>query len=563
MYKVDATGMQLLLGYSDVFGAPSPNLIEEIGKMNMHKTLSIISELIRVRNTKLDPIRILNCEISVPLEMAIKKEILDIDEALVDGFPTNPLFRKDCHIISLQMLLIFLKKVLIYGNYSTLAKTDYSITKEDYAQVIRLQLVVADEVAEKNKAEFDKGHFLYSTYHLNNQPSVSGRVLRMFYMLEHLCKDKSNLADEVQGEYCDYSAAFANQYGITVTQYMALLFWELQPYYNENNRLSYLTSWREIETTYTSSVNRDYLLKTLSSLSRYPEDLREWAKQTESEEWNFEEFQKTPFLIDGRGNYISISDYTLSNAFFEKLFWLIRDCYPQKNSRAMAFYGRLYERYVQDLTKEAAKGSTYIYIDEFSIGEPGNESKSSDAYLQNGNKLLAVEAKGFSVLNSVMASNKNVEKNNRKVFICPILQADRFAEKATQEGERFSAVEEIYVVAVSMDNINANPYYYEEIVREIEEKKVCSTVHYYFNFNIEEYEMLMSIVEMGIDIFPLLREYFEETVLPPFSNYLRKKGLKPEMTAFMNGWYKRATAEMADFLRSNEEKQGGDLTWQS
>lgn len=73
MYKVDATGMQLLLGYSDVFGAPSPNLIEEIGKMNMHKTLSIISELIRVRNTKLDPIRILNCEISVPLEMAIKK----------------------------------------------------------------------------------------------------------------------------------------------------------------------------------------------------------------------------------------------------------------------------------------------------------------------------------------------------------------------------------------------------------------------------------------------------------------------------------------------------------
>ena len=30
MYKVDATGMQLLLGYSDVFGEPAPNLIEEI-----------------------------------------------------------------------------------------------------------------------------------------------------------------------------------------------------------------------------------------------------------------------------------------------------------------------------------------------------------------------------------------------------------------------------------------------------------------------------------------------------------------------------------------------------
>ena len=54
MYKVDATGIQLLLGYSDVFGEPAPNLIEEIGKINMHKTLSIIAELIGIRNVKLN-----------------------------------------------------------------------------------------------------------------------------------------------------------------------------------------------------------------------------------------------------------------------------------------------------------------------------------------------------------------------------------------------------------------------------------------------------------------------------------------------------------------------------
>ena len=140
MYKVDATGMQLLLGYSDVFGEPAPNLIEEIGKINMHKTLSIIAELIGIRNVKLNPIRSFYCEISIPFEMAIKKEILGIDERLVNGLPSNPVYRKDWHIISLQMFLIFLKKILIYGDYSTLSKTDYSITKEDYAQIIRLQL---------------------------------------------------------------------------------------------------------------------------------------------------------------------------------------------------------------------------------------------------------------------------------------------------------------------------------------------------------------------------------------------------------------------------------------
>ena len=37
----------------------------------------------------------------------------------------------------------------------------------------------------------------------------------------------------------------------------------------------------------------------------------------------------------------SISDITLVNAFFEKIFWLIRDCYSEDDSRAMAFFGRL------------------------------------------------------------------------------------------------------------------------------------------------------------------------------------------------------------------------------
>ena len=178
--------------------------------------------------------------------------------------------------------------------------------------------------------------------------------------------------------------------------------------------------------------------------------------------------------------------------------------------------------------------------------------------MQIGSKLLAVEAKGFSVLSNVMASNRDVEKNNRKMFIDPILEVDKFAEKATKAGERFSGIEVIFAVAVSMDSINANPYYYEDIIREIEEKKVCSRVRYFFNFSIEEYEMLMSVAEKGVDIFPLLQEYFEESVLPPFSNYLRGKGLNPQMTAFMDEWYKRATSEMLDILRNNEEKQGGD-----
>lgn len=74
-----------------------------------------------------------------------------------------------------------------------------------------------------------------------------------------------------------------------------------------------------------------------------------------------------PFIADTTSKYISISEVSLINAFFEKLFWLIRDCYPKDDSRAMSFFGRLFERYIQDLTENACN-DPYLFIREFSIG---------------------------------------------------------------------------------------------------------------------------------------------------------------------------------------------------
>ena len=54
-----------------------------------------------------------------------------------------------------------------------------------------------------------------------------------------------------------------------------------------------------------------------------------------------------------------------------------------------------------------------------------------------------------------------------------------------------------------MDNINAVPVYYNEIHKNVEAEKKCEKTKYYFNFNIEEYEMLMYLVEQQQDIFGL------------------------------------------------------------
>lgn len=40
------------------------------------------------------------------------------------------------------MLLIPLKKVIIYGNYETLEDTNYKISEKDYKEIIVLQLII-------------------------------------------------------------------------------------------------------------------------------------------------------------------------------------------------------------------------------------------------------------------------------------------------------------------------------------------------------------------------------------------------------------------------------------
>lgn len=237
MYSVDMKDAQLIHGYSDVFSEEKPNLIEKIQKMNMHKTISIISELIQIRDAKCDPINIFGMEARFPLETILKNNYCEMKPKSPKEMKENVMLRKNQHIISLQMLLILLKKVIAYGDYESLKIRDYEINDEDYREVIMLQLLVADEVSEKQKRNIDIDHFLYGTYHLNYKRNVANEFLRMYYMMECLSV-KPQLFYDIKAEYRNYYVDFTSRYGVTPTEYSSLLFWELQYYYSEKNALS-------------------------------------------------------------------------------------------------------------------------------------------------------------------------------------------------------------------------------------------------------------------------------------------------------------------------------------
>lgn len=543
MYTVDASEAQVLIGYKDIFSSDMPNLKDEIQKLNMHKSISIICELIRVRDAQMNPIQILGGEYIIPFETVLKKTMCGIEPKSPEEMFSNPLMKKSVHIISAQMLLILLKKILKYGNYATMKETDYEITQDDYKKIIQLQLVVVEELNQKHTEKFDADHFLYSTYHLNYQRNLSHEFLRMYYMLEKISRSKANFDTDVQREYRNYYEDFNEKYGFTPTQYSALLFWEVRTYYSDINGLVYEKLWQDIETVYGKTNVKDLVSKVINSLSQIAEKYREWAMESEEQEWDFSKFFEFPFIIDEVGNYISICDITLRNAFFEKVYWMIRSCYPEEDSRAMAFFGRLFERYIQDLAKEAAC-KDYKYIDEFTYRSQRKEKKSSDAYLRKGTDLLVVEAKGFSVLLECMTRNEKIDKNNAKLFVSPVLQADLCLLMVLGEKLEFQGVEDIYIVSVTMDNINAIPHYFNDIHTTIEAEKKCEKTKYYFNFNIEEYEMLMYLVEKEHNIFSLLRDYFGLFKIKPFSNYILEKYPGVNMTSFMEKIYKEASDNM-------------------
>lgn len=547
MYTPDVTSAHILLTYSDIFKEDKPDLIECIRKLNMHKAISIICELLRVRDSYIGSIRIFNQECRIPFETILKREMCNIAPTSVEDMFSNSLLHNNQHIISIQMLFILLKKIFVYGNYQTMEQTDYQITGEDYKTIIILNLLVTEEVSEKHKEKMDKNHFLYSTYHLNCQKNMANEFLRMYYMMEILSRDINNFDVDVQREFRDYYNDFFDKYGISPTEYNSILFWQLREYYSGINGLTYEPIWKSIESSYGQCEVSDKAYKVINLLSKSVNEYKIWAQESENREWDFSQFFSAPFIKDRNGKFVSLSDITLRNAFFEKIFWLIRDCYPDEDNRSMAFFGRLFEKYIQNLTKDATK-SEFTYIDEFEYMDGKQEKKSSDAYIRMKNNLLIIEAKGFSVLLNCMAKNESVETNNKKLFVNPVLQADKCFTQVMDRKPEFAGVENVYIVAVTLDNINAVPDYYNVIHKTIMNKKCSDEVKYFFNFSIEEYEMLMVLVERQVDIFALLKEYYENRKLKPFSSYLQDNYSDIGMTTFMEKYYQEASDKMMSIL---------------
>lgn len=262
MRTVDTEGMQMLLSFSDVFdGKELPNLEREIKSFNMHKAISIIVELISIRNKKYSPHEFLGMEIEPSFQSVLKRFIMD--GVVADEVINEICLKEDLCIVALQPMLLLLKRFIFQGDYNSLAEIDYTITKDDYKKIIEMELVIIEELNNKHSESLDTDHFLYSTYHLNYTKNLACEYSRMYYMM-NLSKDDSFLTSENKNEFRDYYNDYLRKYGFSPLDYLFLLFIENRLYYRELHDETFL---------YKSSVQFELLKIQIETEERAPDIL--------------------------------------------------------------------------------------------------------------------------------------------------------------------------------------------------------------------------------------------------------------------------------------------------
>ncbi|MBQ7009265.1 MAG: hypothetical protein IJN05_08640 [Ruminococcus sp.] len=114
MYTVSENNIHQILTYSDVYNDKIPDLKNEIALLNIHKSISIISELIRVRNILLNDIPVLGGIFSLPFEVILKKWFGIIPQSSED-LKRNPLFKKMCILFLCKCFYYYLRKSYSMG----------------------------------------------------------------------------------------------------------------------------------------------------------------------------------------------------------------------------------------------------------------------------------------------------------------------------------------------------------------------------------------------------------------------------------------------------------------
>lgn len=164
--------------------------------------------------------------------------------------------------------------------------------------------------------------------------------------------------------------------------------------------------------------------------------------------------------------------------------------------------------------------------------------------------MLIIEAKSSRPIRSTFVSDdeNSITKAINKLYIEPTLQANNAYENIMKSNHeaKFGNIREIYIITVSLENIP----FTREVKQKVDEKLKSSLnnkVKGYCNLNIEEYELLCSLINNNINAIDIIKNYCEYDDVSSLKNFVKKEYLNLKMQ-FVNNIFTKFTDEMIEYL---------------
>ncbi|WP_211656251.1 hypothetical protein [Planococcus alpniumensis] len=373
----------------------------------------------------------------------------------------NQFFVRNTEPVVLITVLYSFKWFLAYGteNPKYAFTTGQSKLDNLLTTILKIADLIEAETDNTNDINIEDQILKASLFSLPGE--MDQGIIRQHLMFEDIARKA-----EDSNSYIDIHSIFEREYGYSIKQYVSTVF-SLEQLVVQGVTLENLTSFRpwgiKPSMYFNESQMKDTALKITEELSTNIDLLRNWAKKTLNNPYDYEQLLKTP-LLKVNEFIIPISDAFIQQALFDGLYFKIDTACKNNKKDFPQFFGEIFEKYVQRVLQSSVGESeklNYQYINEFLLKDKTNDW-SSDAFVKLGKSLLIVECKSGRILKETKVSADRKKGNDKfKIYASEAIRQANDAYKAALQHKsgKFEQVEQVTIISVSMQSFPKLPSY--------------------------------------------------------------------------------------------------------
>src|SRR5690606_38085076 len=146
----------------------------------------------------------------------------------------------------------------------------------------------------------------------------------------------------------DIHTPFQQKYGYSIKEYLSIVFGLIAGFLRRG-RGGIRSDWVR-SSNYFSNIPlaADIADSIIDELSMSIQEARDWSLQTIDQPWNYTMFRQKPILKLANGNFLPINIQFLNEKVFSELYFKIREAFPDDSTQIISFYGKCFEKYVEN-----------------------------------------------------------------------------------------------------------------------------------------------------------------------------------------------------------------------